>query len=167
MKKSALIFLSLLLLIPCSCKRYSKKDIVGVWMMAHSTRYPEQYLAGLNNLSIYWYQDNDTVLNASFSGGIMSGEAPTFNTLDSELMSGTWKVSGDKVYRDLGFGKDTLTIRSLEREKNMMVIKRTGTLEPDTLVLIYLAGDINKALLRLKAMYAIGKKSSNLDYLDD
>lgn len=166
MKKSSLIFLSLLLLLPCSCKRYSKKDIVGVWMMAHSTNYPNRYLAGLNNLNLFWYQDNDTVLNASFSGGIMSGEVPTFNDLDSELMSGTWKVSGDKVYRDLGFGRDTLIIESLEREKNMAVISKTGELKPDTLILIYLADDINKALLRIKAMYSIGKKASRLDYLD-
>ena len=167
MKKSALIFLSLLLLLPCSCKRYSKKDVVGVWMVAHSTKYPNRYLAGLKNLNLFWYQDNDTVLNASFSGGIMSGEVPTFNNLDSELMSGTWKVSGDKVYRDLGFGRDTLIIESLEREKNMAVISKTGELKPDTLILIYLADGINKALLRIKAMYSIGKKASSLDYLDN
>ena len=167
MKKSALIFLSLLLLFPCSCKRYSKKDIVGVWMMAHSTNHPNRYLAGFNNLNLYWYQDNDTVLNASFSGGIMSGEVPTFNDLDSELMSGTWKVSGDKVYRNLGFGRDTLIIKSLEREKNMVVIKKAWLFEPDTLTLIYLADDINKALLRIKAMCSIGKKASRLDYLDN
>lgn len=82
-------------------------------------------------------------------------------------MSGTWKVSGDKVYRDLVFGRDTLIIKSIEREKNMVVIKKAWLFEPDTLTLIYLADDINKALLRIKAMCSIGKKASRLDYLDN
>ena len=54
MKKSALIFLSLLLLLPCSCKRYSKEDIVGMWVVTMDSSDPLEHLGGLNKLSIYY-----------------------------------------------------------------------------------------------------------------
>ncbi len=155
MKKSALIFLSLLLLLPCSCKRYSKEDIVGMWVVTMDSSDPLEHLGGLNKLSIYYYQEDGTVENITYNGGLKNLRTSSENKLMSKLFSGEWKVSGNKIYRDLAIWKDTLDILSIKKEETMQVVRHTKGMKPDTTTLMYYGKDPEKAAVKIAAMASI------------
>ena len=73
----------------------------------------------------------------------------------SKLFSGEWKVSGNKIYRDLAIWKDTLDILSIKKEETMQVVRHTKGMKPDTTTLMYYGKDPEKAAVKIAAMASI------------
>lgn len=128
---------------------------MGVWVVNMVSSDPLEHIGGLNKLSIYFYQEDGTVENITYNGGLKNLRTSSENKLMSELFSGEWKVSGNKIYRDLAIGKDTLDILSIKKEETMQVVRHTKGMNPDTLYLKYYGNTPEKAAAKIAAMASI------------